>query len=142
MQCYDGADGITLALNKVLYVPEITKNLLSVPAVTQMGAEVLFDNGKCSITKDGRTINIGHIVDNKLYTLNTEEYVYIATAKPCLEQWHCRFGHLNFGYVNKLGQGNMVEGMNYSTGTVNQECKACAQAKMHKENKSTSGTHT
>ena len=60
-----------LALNKVLYVPEITKNLLSVPAMTQMGAEVLFDNGKCSITKDGRTINIGHIVDNKLYTLLT-----------------------------------------------------------------------
>ena len=53
--------------------------------MTQMGAEVLFDNGKCSITKDGRTINIGHIVDNKLYTLNTEEYAYIATAKPCLE---------------------------------------------------------
>ncbi len=100
--------------------------------MTQMGAEVLFDNGKCSITKDERTINIGHIVDNKLYTLNTEEYAYIATAIPSLEQWHCRFGHLNFGYVNKLAQGNMVEGMNYSTGTVNQECEACAQAKMHK----------
>ncbi len=132
LQCYDGADGITLALNKVLYVPEITKNLLSVPVMTQMGAEVLFDNGKCSITKDGRTINIGHIVDNQLYTLNTEEYAHIATAKPSLEQLHCRFGHLNFGYVNKLAQGNMVEGMNYSTGTVNQECEACAQAKMHK----------
>ena len=51
---------------------------------------------------------------------------------PLLKQWHCRFGHLNFGYVNKLAQGNMVEGMNYSTGTVNQECEACAQAKMHK----------
>ncbi len=102
------------------------------PAMTQIGAEALFDIGKCSITKDGRTTNIGHMVDNKLYTLNTEEYAHIATAKPSLEQWHCRFGHLNFGYVNKLAQGNMVEGMNYSTGTVNQECEARAQAKMQK----------
>ncbi len=132
LQCYNGADGITLALSKVLYIPEITKNLSSVPVMTQMGAEVLFDNGKCSITKDGRTISIGHIVGNKLYKLITEEYAHITTVKPSWKQWHCRFGHLNFGNVNKLAQGNMVKGINYSTGTVNQECEACAQAKMHK----------
>ncbi|CAB4021584.1 Retrovirus-related Pol poly from transposon TNT 1-94, partial [Paramuricea clavata] len=133
LQCYDESGVVVaLVLNKVLYVPEITKNLLSVSAMTQMGAEVLFNDGKCYVTKDGRTISIGHINDSQLYMVNTEDYAHIATAKPSLEQWHCRFGHLNFGYVNKLAQGNLVNGMNYSNGKVSQECEACAQAKMHR----------
>ena len=132
LQCYSESDVVTLVLNKVLYVPEISKNLLSVSAMTQMGAEVSFDDGKCCVTKEGKTISIGHIINSKLYMVNTEEYAHIATAKPSMEQWHCRFGHLNFGYVNKLAQGKLVEGMNYSNGKVNQECEACAQAKMHR----------
>ena len=106
--------------------------MLSVSAMTLMGAEVSFDDGKCCVTKEGKTISIGHIINSKLYMVNREEYAHIATAKPSMEQWHCRFGHLNFGYVNKLAQGKLVEGMNYSNGKVNQECEACAQAKMHR----------
>lgn len=108
LQCYDESGVVALVLNKVLYVPEITKNLLSGSAMTQMGAEVLFNDGKCDVTKDGRTISIGHIIDSQLYMVNTEDYAHIATAKPSLEQWNCRFGHLNFGYVNKLAQGTLL----------------------------------
>ena len=87
LQCYDGSDDVTLTLNKVLYVPEITNNLLSVPAMTQMGAEVLFDERKCIVSKNERKITITHMVDNKLYMVNTEEYANPATAKaPSLEQ--------------------------------------------------------
>ena len=42
LECHDGVDKITLNLHKVLFVPEINKNLLSVPAMTQMQAEVIF----------------------------------------------------------------------------------------------------
>jgi hypothetical protein len=49
LECSDGADNITLNLHKVLFVPEIKKNLLSVPAMTQMEAEVIFDDEKCYI---------------------------------------------------------------------------------------------
>ena len=35
-----------LTLNKVLYVPDLSNNLLSVSAMTQVGAEVLFNDGK------------------------------------------------------------------------------------------------
>ena len=72
------------------------------------------------------TINIGHIVDNKLYMLNTRDYT------PTLEQWHCKFGNLNYDYINQLAQGKLVEGINYSKGEVNKDCEACAQRKMHK----------
>jgi hypothetical protein len=40
-----------LELHKVLYVPKLAKNLLSVPAMASMGAEVQFDDKKCIISK-------------------------------------------------------------------------------------------
>ena len=43
LSCYDESHAVALTLNKVLYVPNLSKNLLSVPAMTQMGADVLFD---------------------------------------------------------------------------------------------------
>ena len=100
LQCRDEPGVVTLVLNKVLYVPHITKNLLSVSAMTQMGAEVLFNDGKCYVTKDGKTIQLGQIIDSKLYMVNTEEHLHITTEKPSLGQWHCRFGHLNFNLIN------------------------------------------
>ena len=48
---------VTLNLHKVLFVPKIRKNLLSVQAMTQMQTEVTFDEEKCYIIKK---INIGH----------------------------------------------------------------------------------
>ena len=135
LECHDGTDNITLNLHKVLFVPEIRKNLLSVPAMTQMEAEVIFDDEKCYITKNGKTINIGHLLtDSKLFVVNTQpDYVNITTTKAAsLRQWHCRYGHLNFGYINKLAQGNLVTGMKYTKGETNQECEACARAKMHR----------
>ena len=61
LQCYDESGIVTLILNNVLYVPEITKNLLSLSAMTQMGAGVLFNDDKCYVTKDGKTIYLGQI---------------------------------------------------------------------------------
>ena len=43
LSSYDESNAVELTLNKVLYVLSLSKNLLSVPAMTEMGAEVLFD---------------------------------------------------------------------------------------------------
>ena len=43
LSSYDESNAVELTLNKVLYVLNLSKNLLSVPAMTEMGAEVLFD---------------------------------------------------------------------------------------------------
>ncbi len=59
--CYDGPNQITLSLQKVLFVPELTKNLISVAAMALNGAEVTFDKDRCVVTKDKRTVTIGHI---------------------------------------------------------------------------------
>ena len=69
LEYHDGAETIILNLHKVLFVPENKKNLLSVPAMTQMQAEVIFHEEKCYIIKNGKTINIGHLLDGKLLRL-------------------------------------------------------------------------
>ena len=38
--------------------------------MTQMVAEVLFDEGKCIISKNERKVTIGHLVDSRLYMVN------------------------------------------------------------------------
>ena len=38
---------VVLDLHKVLFVPKLTENLLSVPAMASMGAEIRFDKDKC-----------------------------------------------------------------------------------------------
>ena len=116
IDCYDGVETVTLHLHKVLFVPKIRKNLLSVPAMAQMQAEVGLDEEKCYIIKNGKRINIGHFNESKLFVVNTQpDYVNVTTTKaPSLQQWHCIYGHLNFGYINKLAEGNLVTGMKYS----------------------------
>ena len=122
-----------MGLYNVLYVPEIAKNLVSVSAMTGKGAEVLFENDKCYVTKDQKTMNIGHLTNSNLYVINTEpDFANVASSKASLEVWHCRFGHINYKYVNELSQKKMVVGVNCSKEDTNQQCEACAKAKMHR----------
>lgn len=80
LSCYDESNAVELTLRKVLSMPNLSKNLLSVPAMTQMGAEVLFDEGKCIISKNERKVTIGHLVDSKLYMVNTDGEAHIAST--------------------------------------------------------------
>ena len=69
---------VVLDLHKVLFVPKLTKNLLSVPAMALMGAEIRFDKDKCLILKDSKEFVIGHLLSDKLYTVNTIEYAQVS----------------------------------------------------------------
>ena len=59
---YDGSSVLTMGLFNVLCIPEIAKNLVSVSAMAGKGAEVLFENEKCHVTKNNKTMNIGHLI--------------------------------------------------------------------------------
>ena len=68
---------VVLDLHKVLFVPKLTKNLLSVPAMALMGAEIRFDKDKCLVLKDGKEFVIGCLLHDKLYSVNTVEYAQV-----------------------------------------------------------------
>lgn len=96
LKCIDGSDTTSdttiVVLHNILHVPKLTKNLISVPAITQMGAEVTFDKDKCIIVKDDKKLILGNIIDKKLYRVNTPEFVNVAAIanKAMMQTWHCR----------------------------------------------------
>ena len=132
--------GKFLALKKVAYVPELTKNLLSVPAMPQMEAEVRFDKDKCVVVKGGEHHTIGHSVGGKLYCVSVPppDSANFTSVIPAMSKdiWHCRFGHLNGTDVDKLVKSNMVVGMKMAAGKSGdadtEKCEGCALGKMAK----------
>ena len=133
---YDASRGVRhLKLHEVLYVPGLKKNLLSVPAMTKMGAEVLFDNEKCTVSKDGQDIIIGHKVGDKLYKVNNKpEYATLSLSKPAsIELWHQRLCHLNYNSIERLSTGEIATGISCSlNGETSDGCEPCVMGKMHK----------
>lgn len=61
---------INCKLQNVLYVPDLTYNLLSVGAVDASGHLVVFDGKTCRIEKDTSVTEEGQL-HNGLYCLNT-----------------------------------------------------------------------
>lgn len=134
LDIFEGDKTSRLSLGKVLYVPDLSKNLLSVNAMTQTGAEVYFDNEVCVVSRDGRQITIGHSYQNKLYRLNTNhEYASMADSAVTQKIWHQRYGHLNKNYIDDLKKENLVSGMKIRSGESVEKCEPCILGKMKRK---------
>ena len=69
-------------IQTMYYVPNLSRNLISVSYLTKRGYSVNFDNSQCRIfTKSGELCGVAQDVDN-LYTLNAKpvipEHAYIS----------------------------------------------------------------
>ena len=121
-----------IALQEVLYLPELEKNLLSVNAMVKRGATVTFKEDRCEISKNSKIVAEGEI-QGKLYVLNVvKEHANVTKQQPDPDRylWHCRFGHLGMNNVNKLIDDEMVNGMDGATNmNENQFCEACTKGK-------------
>lgn len=60
----------TATLDKVLLIPTLTTNLISVGAATKNKILAEFDENKCKFTKKGLTIMEGNKISEQLYLLN------------------------------------------------------------------------
>ena len=119
---------IVLDAHQVLFVPKLTKNLLSVPAMALMGEEIYFDKDKCLVQKNSQEFVIGSLLHDKLYIVDSAEYAQVSTANsaPSPALWHLRLGHLTYTYMNQLTKKEMADGLNYDVDTQSQkECEAC-----------------
>ena len=133
---YDGLDDNFLALHNVLFLSKLTKNLFSVPAMAQMGAEICFDKEKCTVIKNAKKITIGHVLNGKLFRVNTPEFVHLSTMSSTLslDIWHQRLGHLNHDYINQLKKKDLVDGLEIDENTpYEKNCESCALGKMHRQ---------
>ena len=108
-------------LNDVLYVSELTYNLLSVSKAVGKGISFTFSENECLI-KDSqqKLITTATIVGSLYCVTGTKPKIRVncATNKgDCSSKedlWHCQCGHLGVKSLQQLSWCNMVEEFDYN----------------------------
>ena len=120
----------TALLTKVLHMPKLSANLLSVPAVIAKGYQVTFESDRCCIYKpDSSPLAFGHGL-NGLIRLNIfkQPMSMLATATLPIEIWYRRLGHLGYNNVRILPM--MTTGMELASSlTPDHICQYYAESK-------------
>eukprot|EP00250_Pteridium_aquilinum_P005619 c15689_g1_i1 orf=311-793(+) len=95
-------------ISHVLYIPNLTFNLLSVSSLTEQGAEVLFSAGTISIrdSTSGSILAQG-VQDGGLFKLMALVSQGTATSSSTL--WHARFGHLSYSVLQRAFKQRLVD---------------------------------
>lgn len=129
-----------IEVHDVLYVPDLTVNLLSVSRLISKGLSVLFDDeGGTIINSDGdiiATASLFHgvykldVQSNEFPQQQTE--VSFTSANLALQYnqtlWHRRLGHLNMRSMNLL-KNSLADGITYQNSRVNKPCAQCVLGK-------------
>ncbi|VFQ76223.1 unnamed protein product [Cuscuta campestris] len=111
--------GLMFELNDCLYVPEISRNIISVSCLDKSGFIISNAN-----------------MTNGLYVLDLDMPVYNISAKRNkpngLNQtylWHCRLGHINEKRISKLHRSGILESFDLESYDT---CESCLLGKMTK----------
>jgi hypothetical protein len=104
---------------EVYYVPELTKNLISVSQLDRVGYSIIFQEGEVLLTKKGaneQPFRLG-VLRGKLYYLEpTVEFAgTMVERRKDIQLWHQRLAHLNHRDVIELSNSDVVEGMNVTS---------------------------
>ncbi|UYV73840.1 hypothetical protein LAZ67_11001074, partial [Cordylochernes scorpioides] len=123
-------------LNEVIFVPELSKNLLSVTSIVNNGGEVNFKGDKVTILKDGKKVLEGDQLENGLYAVNIEQHFskkndsnLTLPSENKTKEWHRKLGHIGMQNLRKLE--SLVDGMelNKLEKQENDVCEICIMAK-------------
>ena len=87
-------------MTDVLYVPDLSINLLSVSRIALHGNKIIFDDAGCSIVNgdvfyDPNTIIATESLSDGIYRLNRKEkeISFVTQVEPISNLWHRRLGH-------------------------------------------------
>lgn len=110
-------------MEKVLYVPNLACNLLSIRRLEEAGLKVVFENGFVRVFRSDHELFKG-IKKDKLYqfSLNIDRSY---SGSGMLELWHHWLRHLNEADVKRLSSKDMANGIgDLSCGSKN-FCEPC-----------------
>jgi hypothetical protein len=123
--------GKPLRITDVLYVPGLTKNLISVLTLEDEGFEVTFHGGKVYSRPKESTAKMDKVIgirSEKVYRLHFEPTKALVNKSTELsELWHRRKAHLHFGALSHLRQA--VTGVPKVAIERHDPCKVCALGK-------------
>jgi hypothetical protein len=120
-----------MKMKNVLYVPILTKNLLSILALDKNGFKVPFIDGEVLMWPKGKPVEDAIVIGTEeggLYKLkgHSDATLILSTEIPC-ELWHRRLAHINYKslpFVSKVVIGLLEYKVDHEG-----VCKGCAQGK-------------
>jgi len=116
-----------IKLEKVLHVPTMGFNLMSVGMMEERGAQMSFKSGKTIIKMNERTAACG-TRKNGLYHVDMAPLSDIA-AVASLQFWHERLGHVNVAGVKRMIKNKDINGLKCSSMAAKDVCEPCVYGK-------------
>lgn len=122
-----------LTLNKVLYVPDLHKNLMSGRRIAEAGAQAHLSQNKIRIYKPGEWSFDAPLKD-KLFIVNgkgiqpNSRELNTVSSTNVMAIWHKRLGHCSEQTIKKMAKEDRVVGLDNVKGTVGL-CAICQQSK-------------
>ena len=123
-------------LYDVLYVPELSYNLLSIAKALQRGNIVKFTKFACYVLDRkhkmvAKATKIGSLYQLD-YKANHEQASFAEKSDTKEDVWHKRFGHLKIGILQKLAHEKLAEGFDFEANSKLTFCETCPQGKQHR----------
>lgn len=120
-------------LNNVLFVPELSKNLLSVSAIVKNGGQVIFSKDKVEIRKDDKKFTANKTKQG-LWKVNLKkeekENALSTSEQETACEWHRKLGHLGAKNMKRLMK--LTDGISYAADEIEEvtrQCEICPKAK-------------
>lgn len=117
-------------LSNVLAIPDLSRNLLSVNAITDKDGVVKFSKNNVEIKKHGKLILKGNKTQDGLYTVKLDMPVMNESLLANTEDnmlWHRRLGHISFPNLRKVTF--LSTGIKLKENSEMAFCDICARAK-------------
>ena len=136
----NGQQARDIEFTKVLHVPALCNNLLSVLYLTKYkGIDVHITKSKMSFMDQSQNVLFTATIDidNTGYldghTVDNSEHVHLVSTLPLdLSLWHKRLGHHNYDDIKLMISKNMVDGLSLDSKTAPDPiCEPCLAGKMH-----------
>ena len=130
-------------LNKVLYVPTLAYNLLSVAKATEAGKTVTFGETQGEVIDGEGEVVAAMSKAGNLYYLKCKplknERINSASHQSKENLWHRRFGHLGERSLCTLKKDGLVNRLDYDVSKEIDFCESCMSGKIHRSSFPKSG---
>lgn len=117
----------------VMYVPELSTNLLSVGQMAKNGKVIVFDDRQCRIFDKCNQLIATATLEKDMYKLDLDKSVccsFGSVVKDNFELWHRRLGHMNVQYMKELQKSAGIGFVEPSD--KNDVCVVCCKGKQSK----------
>ena len=138
--------GKTLALNNVLYVPSLSRNLVYGALLNKVGLKIVLEADKVVLTGNGEYVGKRYL-NESLFELSITFGITngsFSSAFACIAKfvdvWHGRLGHVNIASIKRLKKLNLIPVVNvneFSKGVVCVETKYAKKPFKSIENRKT-----